>query len=203
MGLEKIIDKILAEGRSKADAIIADARQKAEQILADARMRAEEEKQKRIKEANEKFEDTRRRQIALAKLEARKRILRVRCDLIDEAFSKASDAIGKIPVDSQRKLVENLLGDFKPDSPCEVIVHNPDSDKYTLLLSTIWGAAFTKFCRITPEKIAIGGGFILRTRNIEYDCTYKRLIIEKREALELEVAKMLFGEPRRTEKKRP
>ncbi len=200
MALQKIIDKILAESKTEADAIVADAHQKAEQILSDARSRAEAEKERRIKEAAGKFEDARRRQIALAKLEARKKILQARCDLIDVAFSRASDAVNQIPTETQRKLVENLLGDFKPDAPCEVIVYAPELDKYTLLLSTIWGVAFTKFCRVTLLKKSIGGGFILRTRRIEYDCTYARLISEKRQALELEVAKILSPEPR-TEKK--
>jgi V/A-type H+/Na+-transporting ATPase subunit E len=192
MPLSNIIDKIMADSKSEADSIIEEANRLAEEIISKGKKQAELEKEKKIEDARKRFETDKLRKIALTKLDARKKILKARCNLLDEAFSRAKSKIGKIRTDSMRNLIQKALAGFKPKIACEVIVHEPDRDKFTLLLSTLWGAAFSRYCRVSTVDKSIGGGFFLRSGNVEYDCTFNRLVSERRLSLEKDVAAILF-----------
>jgi vacuolar-type H+-ATPase subunit E/Vma4 len=194
MSLEKIIDKILNDSRAKADVIIEEARAEADRILAKGREKARSEKDNKIKESLEKLQNEKQRKIALAKLESRKKILKARCDLIDVVFSKAIEQLKSLKGENLRLFIQKLLGDFRPTQLCDVIVHAPESDKYTLLLSSLWGAAFTKFCRMKPSDTPLGGGVIIKSERMEYDCTFARLVNEERQNLEQDLVKILFPE---------
>jgi len=195
MALEKIIDKILSETRKEADSIIEEAGREADGILEQGRKQADAKKDALLSNALDRMKSEKFRNIALAKLESRKAILKARCELVDRVFALAEKQLNEL-ADSGggdlKRLMENLIGGFVPEEPCEIIVFEPESDKYTLLLSSLWGDAFTMHCRISPVKGAIGGGIILRTKRMEYDCTFSRMIAEKRQQLEQHVVRILF-----------
>jgi len=192
MALQKIIDKIFSESKDEAERILSSARKEADEILNAGKKSAEEEKSRLINEAAEGFKSERQRKIAIANLEMRKKVLQSRCNLMDEVFQKATEEVENLRAESHRALVQNIIGDFRPDTHCEILVFESDADKYTRLLSTLWGEAFTMFCKVVPLKELIGGGFIVRTKKIEIDCTYVHLIRENRQRLEQDVAKILF-----------
>jgi vacuolar-type H+-ATPase subunit E/Vma4 len=194
MALQKIIDKIFSEGRDEAERILSSARREADEILNAGKKSAEEEKSRLINEATEGFKNERQRKIAIANLEIRKEVLQVRCNLMDEVFQKAAEEVKNLRTESRRLLVQNILGGFRPDTPCEILVFESDADKYTLLLSALWGVVFTKFCKVVPLTEPLGGGFLVRTQRIEIDCTYEHLIQEERQRLEQDVAKILFAD---------
>ena len=192
MPLEKIIERILRDGRSQADAILSVGREEAEKILAHGRKQAANRKQEMIRSAKTRLTTEKERKIALARLEARKQSLQARCELIDLVFSRTLQTISDLKPDEHRQLFQNLIGDFVPSEPCEIIVHAPEQDKYTLLLSSLWQTAFTRFCQMNAVEESIGGGIIIRTSLMEYDCTFKRLVEENRKSLERKVIEYLF-----------
>ena len=194
MALEKIIKKILSEGKAEAQSILDSAHKEAQEIISQEEQKTKEKKDIQIREAHEGFLREKQKNLALAKLESRKKILQSRLSLLDEVFARAEEELCALRSDGHRKLIQNLLSGFQPDAPCDIFVNEPDVDKYTLLLSTLWGVAFTKFCKVIPLEKSIKGGFILRTRAIEFDCTYEHLIRERRQNLEQEVAALLFSE---------
>lgn len=192
MPLDKIVDRILKESRTQADAILSQARREAESIMARGRQQADERKLAFIRSARQKLNADKERKIALARLEARKNSLQARSQLIEQVFSRALQALGDLKPDELRRLFRKLLDDFVPSQSCQIIVHAPDLDKYTLLLSSLWQTAFTEFCQMNPVKESIGGGIIIRTRIVEYDYTFRRLVEEKRNNFEHLVTQYLF-----------
>lgn len=194
MALQNIIDKILSESSSEADSILAEARAAAKEIETQGREKAEAEKENRIRRAEEEMRDDRLRRLALAKLESRKRKLAARRELINEVFVKVGEELKSLEGEKLKKLITGILEDFAPGSRCEIICNEKDEDKFSFVLSSVWGAAFTKHCEIKGVKEDLGGGFILRTEKVEYDCTFKRLVGEKKEALEAEVVSVLFSD---------
>lgn len=194
MPLQKIIDKILQEARAEADGILDTARSEAKAIEAAGRVEAEKEKAQRISKAADSLKSEKLKNLALLNLEMRKSILKTRRDLMDEVFAKSVQELKHLRPEAQRKLIQNILGAFIPTETCEIIVADDEADKFTLLLSSLWGVVFTKFCKVMPDKKKVGGGFIIRTRGMELDCTYERLINEQRQQLEFDVARILFPE---------
>lgn len=192
MALQNIIDKILSESRKKADQLNAEAGKAANDILEKGRIKAESEKEDMIRIARAKMDDDRRRRLALANLESRKQMLATRCNQISDVFVRVRRELQDIKGENLKKLIKGLLDGFVPVSSSEIICRKDDVDKYTFVLSSIWGAAFTRYCNMKGVDDDLGGGFILRSHRIEYDCTFKRMVQEKREILEAEVVKTLF-----------
>ena len=193
MALQKIIDKILSHSREEAERLKAEARAEADKIIEQGREDARAEKDSRLRNAREKMENNKRRRLALANLESRKKILNLRCSMIDEVFDQVVLRLNELKGERLRKLVTGLLGDFVLEAECEVHCKKSEIDKFTLLLSSLWGEKFTRYCKVRGVEGDIGGGFILRSHKMEYDCTFKSLVMEKRESLELEVSKILFA----------
>ncbi len=194
MAIEKIIDMILSEAREKARAIQEAGEAEVANIAARGRADADAEHARILDVARQQFESEKRRNLALSGLESRKKILQERCRLVDQAFAEALTALQKAGVEAHKKLIRSVLGDFKPQEPCEILLNRKDLDEYTVLLSTLWGVSFTKYCKVTPLDKQIGGGFLLRTEKIEYDCTWQRLVLEARSRLELKASRILFEE---------
>jgi len=194
MPLQKIIDKILQEARAEAEGILDAARAEAKAIETAGKAEAEKQKAQKIANAADSLKSEKLKNLALLNLEMRKSILKTRRDMMDEVFDKSVQELEQLRAESQRKLIQKIVGNFIPTETCEIIVAADEIDKFTLLLSSLWGVVFTKFCKVTPSKKSIGGGFIIRTRGLELDCTYERLINEQRQQLEFDVAQILFPE---------
>jgi len=192
MAIEKIIEKIISESKSRAEEIIAEAQRQARDISDAEQAKAEVLKEKKIEKSTVDFENEKNKRIALSKLEARKKILQVRCDLVDECFDSALKQLNNLQGGQLRKLVLKLLENFVPEHPCEVIVYEPEKDKYSSLLSDIWKDAFDRHCRVVATTSRMGGGFILRTKKMEYDCTLTRIVQEIKPRIEQEVVSLLF-----------
>jgi V/A-type H+-transporting ATPase subunit E len=192
MALDMIINKILSASRAEADSIISSAHRKAQEIIAQASDKAQKDRENRIREARELFLNERLKNMALAKLESRKKILKARCDLIDLVFAKAMGELGNISTEDHRHLIHNLLNRFIPQNPCEIIVYEPEADLFSTILSSLWGEAFTRFCSMVKVSKPLGGGFILRTKGLEFDCTYEQLIRERRIHWEHAISRILI-----------
>jgi len=192
MALEKIIGKIREETRKEAESLVAKARAEEQDIISRGSEKAGKEKEKRIQEARDRFQNDQLRTIALASLEARKGILKTRAEIMDLVFEKALEHLRSLGMDEHRKLIQGLLDGFIPQAPCDIFIHEPDKDRYSLILSQIWGAVFIKFCKFMTVKKSLGGGFILKTPGMELDCTFPNLLKEKRSSMEQEVVKILF-----------
>jgi vacuolar-type H+-ATPase subunit E/Vma4 len=192
MAIEKIIEKIISESRGKAQSIIDQANSQAEKIIEDGKTLLEEEKEKKIKKSYDDLENEKQRKLALAKLESRKKTLQTRCDILDECFNRALKELMKLEGESLEKLIANILNGFVPKDSSEIIVREMEKDKFAQILSSIWGASFVKFCVMKTDPNFPGGGFILRTKRMEYDFTFKQIIDSIRPKIEREVIKILF-----------
>ncbi len=192
MALEKIIEKIREETRKEAESLVAKAKAEEQDITSRGAEKASREKEIRVQEARDGFQNEQLRTIALARLEARKRILKTRAEIIDLVFENALEHLRSLGMDEHRKLIHGLLGGFTPQAPCDIVIHEPEKDRYSLILSQIWGSVFIKFCKIVTVKKSLGGGFLLKTRGMELDCTFPNLLKEKRTSMEQEVSRILF-----------
>lgn len=194
MPLKEIVDKILSDARTRAEEILGEGRKEADVILERASRDADLEKKRRIEKAERGIAGEMERDLAMAQLGARKEILAKRRDLIDEAFEKAIQEIIDGSKDLHRKIIQKILSGFKPEESYEIIVHKPDQDEYTIILSSLWGDAFTRHCQFKTVEKSIGGGFMLRSADMEYDCTFRRLIRESRQDMEQKIVGILFSD---------
>mgnify|MGYP000972435755 CR=1 FL=1 len=124
--LEKMEEAILQEAQLKADGIIEAATRDAEKILQEARAEAARKREEELAEAREKAGENVRRISTLADLDARRQLLEVKEELIDEAFSCAKKRLASLEPEVYDRYLKQALFDAAGDSGGDVIMSERD-----------------------------------------------------------------------------
>ena len=195
-GADKIVSNIMSEAQAKVDANIGEAQAKVEAILADGEKRAEASKVK-ISDDAAKQADMRYQQIiSEAKMNARRAELGAKEEVIEEAFSKATEDLTNMANTNDSEYVDALVEMIK-EAAVEigggdliVLLKEEDISKVEGKLEHIIGLIKSLITRESPsdlnniaaevsneidvettleigEPIDTIGGAILRTRNGE------------------------------------
>ena len=195
-GADKIVSNIMSEAQVKADGNISEAQAKVDEILAKGEKRAEATKVK-ISEDAAKQADMRYQQIiSEAKMNARRAELGAKEEVIEEAFSKATEELTNMANTNDPEYVDALVEMIK-EAAAEigggdliVLLKEEDIPKVQDKLETIVGLVKALIKREKPsdlgliatevsletdvdttleigEPIDTIGGAILRTRNGE------------------------------------
>jgi len=120
---------------------------------------------------------------AMAELEARKKKLQARQEVVDEAFNKTIEIISQMIVNSV-------------ESGSEEIILSP-KDKQRISPGFIENInkkqkGIDGKIKLSEETKNISGGFILKSGDIEINNSFEAIIRMKREEVEAEVIKALF-----------
>src|SRR5690554_2103182 len=98
-GIDRIKTKILDDAKEIAEENLNRARQEAERIIAEARGKAREEAGKARQAAKAEAANLKKTMDAVSSLEERKRMLKVRQDMVDAAFRAAFERTLKLPAE--------------------------------------------------------------------------------------------------------
>ncbi len=109
-GADNIVSKIMSEAQGKADVNKADAQTKVEAILADGEKNAAAEKVKISEDAKKQAEMRYHQIISEAKMNARRAELGAKEEVIEEAFSKATEDLKAKAATDDPEYVDALIG---------------------------------------------------------------------------------------------
>ncbi|MCD7781882.1 MAG: V-type proton ATPase subunit E [Methanosphaera sp.] len=205
VGADKIISTIKADAQAKSDEIISKATSESEKILADGEVLAQNEKQAILdsgnKQANMKYQQI----ISEAKVNARRKELEAREELIEKAFNVASEKIEAQASENSTEYVESLKVMIKDaaiqvgSNQLEILVREDDVDNVIAMVDEV-SEYITKETGeetsfIIGEPVDIIGGAIVRTVDgeVEVKNTIEARMLRYRKYLRSEVAKKLFG----------
>lgn len=194
MAEERVSRKILEDASKKAGEIREGAQRKAGEIGERAKAEVKEIGEKSKADAQTAARDEKERLIALAKLELRKSLLRAKRRLVDEAFEGAVSQLNFLKKGEYQKLVKRLLLQAVETGDEEVIVspeENRIDQRFVNRVSKELGDRGG--LKLSEEKRAMKGGFILRRGKVEVKATFESLVDGVRDELEMEVARLLFG----------
>lgn len=197
-GAEKIINKIIEDARLQAAYNIEKAEKEAEGIIKAAKQDVLQ-KQKIIHERTQKeVAEKRKRLVAAAELDARKIRLQAKQELISEVFALASNKVNSLSQEEYRNTLSEMIIKLSPKGDEEIIVSNKDKQKL--------GHEFIKTVNVKLENIKIngeikysaenrefGGGFILKSGNIESNNSFNSIIRMKYNEIEAEIIRVLFA----------
>ena len=201
-GTSKIVESIMSEAQEKADVIIQDANVEVSAINAKAEKTAEVEKTK-ILESGKKQSDMKYQQIiSEAKMNARRAELSAKEEVIEAAFTKASEELkakassgDEEYKDSLSKMIKEAADEIGGDDLI-IQLNEADTNKFKDELSSqgsnsfqLEGINFT-----LGEPIDVIGGVILKTSNgdIEVNNTIEARLDRFKGILRSEVAEILF-----------
>ena len=108
-GADKIVSNIMSDAQAKADVNKSEAQVKADAILADGEKRAEATKVKISEDAAKQAEMRYQQIISEAKMNARRAELGAKEEVIEEAFSKATEDLTNMANTNDSEYVDALV----------------------------------------------------------------------------------------------
>ena len=217
-GADKIVSNIMSDAQAKADVNKSEAQVKVDAILADGEKRAEATKVKISEDAAKQAEMRYQQIISEAKMNARRAELGAKEEVIEEAFSKATEDFTNDSeyVDALVEMIKEAAVEIG-GGDLIVLLKQEDIPKVQDKLESIVGLIKSLIKREKPSDLSaiatevsletdvettleIGepidtiGGAILRTRNgeIQVNNTIESRMLRFKKSLRSEVAKTLF-----------
>lgn len=192
MSIEKITSKILGEAEEDKKVVLADAQREASAIVMSAKAEADAFLAKEEANALDNKEKTISRRKSVADIDSRKLVLQKKQELINDCFDKAEDALASMEEDAY---VEFMVGLVKQSGECngQLIFNKKDKEsvgqKVCQKLNTaVSGGDFV----LADETRNFKGGFILQVGKVYINNTVEALVAENKDAMNSEVAAMLF-----------
>ena len=199
-GTDKIVSSIMSEAQGKADIIMQDANAEVSKITADAEKTAESEKNK-ILDNGKKQSDMRYQQIiSEAKMNARRAELGAKEEVIEEAFTKATDELKSIASsgsgeydDSLSKMIKEAVDELGSNDLI-LQLNEADTNKFKSQLDSSSTFQIDDITFELGEPIDTIGGAIVKTKSgdIEVNNTIESRLERFRSVLRSEVANVLF-----------
>ncbi len=135
--------------------------------------------------------------IAMAELEDRKAVLKIKQELIEQAFGRAVEKLLSLDTEAYGSFLADLIFQANPEGDEEILFNQRDRDR----LGNGWVRRMNQRLvenrrkgemRIAHETRSIQGGAILRRGRKETNCSLESVILSKRKELEIPVAGVLF-----------
>ncbi|MGE5584119.1 MAG: V-type ATP synthase subunit E [Bacillota bacterium] len=196
--LEKMQEKILEDGRARSKEILGAATAEAEAILAEARAEAARKRDEELARGKERADEDRRRTLTLAELDARKQVLATKAALIDEVFQEARKRLASLDSARYRAYLKREMLKAVESGDEQVVVSPRDLETVGPEVVAEVNAELARQGRKAALRLAdapgeFDGGFVIRTGSMEVNCTFDAILGREREALVVDVARVLFG----------
>ncbi|MBT9131979.1 V-type ATP synthase subunit E [candidate division NPL-UPA2 bacterium Unc8] len=197
MAIEDILRKIRSDAEAKASEIIHNAKREEESILKKAKGEAIKLGEKLLKEGKDATTQERKREITMANLEARKEMLALKQELIEEAFKGTLNSLFSLPAEEYRSAIKKMLISAVVSGEEEVIIPVMDKEKLTSEFIVEVNEALKENGKkgnlmLSLEERNIQGGFILKDGRKETNLSFDSLIEEKRDELEESLISIIF-----------
>ena len=196
MNAEQVVNKILSEADQQAEAIMQEACEKRDRLdkqLAEALSTYQDETRRLAQEA---AADRRERMLASARMDNARAALAAKSELLDEVFSKAVERIVKLPDESYKALMTQLMTEAVETGDETVIVGKDETrinSEFIKQINRQLGTGFKGNLRLADKHADIKGGFILARGKVQMNASVEVLVERLREAIETDVAAKLFG----------
>ncbi len=196
-GLEAIKKQIIEDARAESDKQLDQARQRAAERRA-VRLAAQAKTLAELRSRNSEEADMRKeRMLTAARLDARKKLLSVKQEMIGKAFVSAEDKIRRLPAEEYRTFMADVVARYAETGDEEVSVSGRDlevldQEFIRLANQRLQAAGKTGALKLSEHSGDFDGGLVMIGRNSEINCTLKALVRQVRQSLESEVAQILF-----------
>ena len=191
-GIDKVAARIVSDAQQEASAMKSEAEKRAAELKAAADRHAEELRQTYLAEGDAEAEKQYSLLVSAAETEAKKDLLRVKQDVLSEAFDRAVLYLRNLEKERYVKLLSSLARKASETGTEEIILNPEDREKLgDALLEELKrsGSRLT----LSEETRPIVGGLILSQGRIEINCALDTLADLHRSELAGEAARLLFG----------
>ncbi len=186
---DAIVNRILADGKLKADEIVEEAKQKAFKINREAEEYATSKTEEAERIITERAQQIQERYVVLARIEGNKIILNKKQELLSNLKQKVLETLLKQDKATMLSLIEKLLKENA--SKGETLKINIDS----VALKDVEALKVVKdkALKVTKNKNKDEIGIILSSANMDKNLTFAELINDAYSTSQGEISKILFG----------
>ncbi len=196
-GIEKITARLMRDAQAEIDAVNAEADAQCAAIIGEYEAKAAEAYEKRMAKGKADCTSRSERMAATADMEQRKATLAFKQEMVGEVFAQAVEAIAALPKDEYVEFLAALAAEAAISGEEEMIFSERDKAAVGAEVVKRANAALkNKGARgtvcLSEETADIPGGFIMRSGNIEVNCSADTLVQLHRASLSSQVAEILF-----------
>ena len=192
-GIEKITQRIASEAQAEIDRILGDARDEADRIAESYRAQADGEAAE-LNARNEKNAAEREeRLVSAAQMEARKVLLAAKQEMVEKAYIQALDKLCAMPEEQYVAVLAGLLVKASSNGKEEAVFSPEDRERVGEAAVAKANELSGKQLRLSEETQPIRGGFILKDKNVEVNCTFETLVRLQKAETAGAVAQKLFA----------
>ncbi|MDR1735881.1 MAG: hypothetical protein LBR85_03310 [Oscillospiraceae bacterium] len=199
-GIERIIERIAGDARAEGEGKLAAARERADAMRRVSALTAEAQRQETVRKGETAAADRYERLVGMAETEARKKLLAVKQELIEEAFSRVTDALAAQSEEEKVAFLSALAAEGAVSGSEELVLTPADHTRFGKKVLENALAALKKAGKpaelrlsSSPRALEGGGGIVLRDGDIEINCSYGALVSAVKDDLTPEIAKILFA----------
>jgi len=191
-GIERIKARIEADARLENDRILADAKAKAAEIAAAYKAQADTEAAELAAKGEKLAAEREERLVSAAQMEARKVQLAAKQAQVEKVYALALEKLCAMPAEQYLDILAELLEKASATGKEEVIFSEKDRDVGKAAIEKA-NQRSGKQLKLAEETQKISGGFILKDKNVEVNCTFETLVRLQKADTAGTVAKMLFA----------
>ncbi len=194
-GIEKIIERINAAAAEECAVIAQEAEKSCEAIRADFAQKVQSAYESAMQSGEVEVSLNAERIVRNANLNARKEVLSVKQEVLDAAFEAAKKKISEMPEDKYVAWMVAMAAEAS-DGCGEIILSQRDSKLGAELVAKANEALTAKGKKggltVSTENRDIDAGFVLRSGDLEVNCTLETILSMNRQNIATKVAEQLF-----------
>ena len=197
MGLEDILKGIDEKVKAEVARIKQEAEEEKDKIIDDALKRAELQKEGIISAGKKEIDDEMRRKLVQVRREEKRKTLDLKKKIMDEVFQEAKEKTLTINSDEYLSLMKQIIFNNLNQGDEEIIFSPRDSK----IIDGEFVKEVEEFVRskgkipklkFLPELDDNERGFIIRSKDVQINCTVSSLFSVLKDKIEIEVARILF-----------
>jgi len=195
MGVEEVIEKILADAKAEAESIKKQAEEKEAAERAKLNEQLDEYRKQTEVLAQKRGQDRKLHLLAAARMDVAKEYLAEKRKILDEVFAQTQQQLRDLPDDQYRKLMTKLMLEAVETGDEEVVIDSQErriDQEFIKQVNRQLGPGYKGNLRLSDERQNLGGGFILRRGKIKNNVSIDVLLAQARKELEIELARELF-----------
>ena len=192
-GIEKITQRIASDAQAEVDRILGDAREEAARISANYRAQADAEAQELDAKNERAAAEQEERLISAAQMKASRLQLAAKQEMVEKAYIQALDKLCAMPKEQYVDVLAKLLVEASSNGKEEAVFSKEDREQVGKAAVEKANQLSGKQLRLSEETQPIRGGFILKDKNVEVNCTFETLVRLQKAEIAGAVVKTLFA----------
>lgn len=189
-GLEKIIEQINKEATETANATINSGRDEAEKILKIAEAEAEAKRTEIAEQSKLDVSAVAKRIQSVAAQEEKKKILVAKQEIIDGVLDSTLEYLKNMDDDSYFAIIDKMIQKYAGTEEGRIQFNAKDLARVPSSTKSILEQ---KKLTLSEETVDISGGFILKYRDIDENCSFDGLFLALKEPLQDKIGQILFS----------